>query len=52
MLNIKKVEFKDIDTAKKNIDLNSVHYKYKEIPAKLFKSKKNLRRKIYGLLAY
>ena len=22
MLNIKKVEFKDIDTAKKNIDLN------------------------------
>ena len=40
MLNIKKVEFKDIDTAKKNIDLNSVHYKYKEIPAKLFKSKK------------
>ena len=38
MLNIKKVEFKDIDTAKKNIDLNSVHYKYKEIPAKLFKS--------------
>ena len=40
MLNIKKVEFKDIDTATKNIDLNSVHYKYKEIPAKLFKSKK------------
>ena len=40
MLNIKKVEFKDIDTAKKNIDLNSVHYKYKEIPAKLYKSKK------------
>lgn len=40
MLNVKKVEFKDIDTAKKNIDLNSVHYKYKEIPAKLFKSKK------------
>lgn len=40
MLNINKEEYKDIDVAKKNIDIEKVHYRFNEVPGKLFKSKK------------
>lgn len=40
MISIEKIEGKDQELLLKNINIDEVHYKFNEIPGKLFKSKK------------
>jgi spoIIIJ-associated protein len=40
MISIEKIEGKDQELLLKNINIDDVHYKFNEIPGKLFKSKK------------
>ena len=40
MIAIEKIEGKDQNLLLKNINIDDVHYKFNEIPGKLFKSKR------------